>query len=240
MPVTLNQTHLTHTKKINLGAFYTPKIYVDTVWSKIKKYIQSNSIVLDSSCGYGNFFNIDYNSNITKIANDIDEIACDITRDNFKNIKVFNKNALNNVSRDMFNIDKNKHLIIIGNPPYNDTTSIIRNKIKNNNLLIDNDLKTRDYGISFLLSYAKLEADIICVLHPLSYLIKKANFNLLKSFSNKYKLIDCTIIDSSTFKETSKGISFPIIIALYKKDSNGMDYEYIKNFEFKTIDRHLT
>jgi hypothetical protein len=136
----------------------------------------------------------------------------------------------------MFNIEQNKKLVIIGNPPYNDTTSIIRNSVKEDNINIDNDIKTRDYGISFLLSYAKLDADIVSVLHPLSYLIKRANFNLLKNFSNKYKLIDATIIDSKTFTETSKGISFPIVIALYQKDKNGMDYDYIQNFEFKTID----
>jgi len=83
----------------------------------------------------------------------------------------------------MFNISSNDELIIIWNPPYNDTTSIIRSNIKNNNLKMDIDIKTRDYGISFLLSYNKLNADIICVLHPLSYLIKKLNFNLLKDFT---------------------------------------------------------
>jgi hypothetical protein len=232
-----NQIHLNYKEKINLGAFYTPKNYIYIVWNKIKKFIDKNSIILDSSCGYGNFFDIEINDNLSfqLIANDIDKIACQITKKNYNNIKVFNKNALKNISRDMFEIEKNKKLIVIGNPPYNDTTSIIRNNIKEDNIDIDIDIKTRDYGMSFLLSYAKLEADIVCVLHPLSYLIKKANFNLLKSFTKKYKLIDSTIIDSKTFKETSKGISFPIIIALYKKDMLGMDYNYIQNFEFKTI-----
>jgi len=233
-----NQIHLNYKEKINLGAFYTPKNCVYIVWDKIKKFLDNNSVILDSSCGYGNFFDIDIdlNLNLDKIANDIDTVASTITKKNFKNIIVFNKNSLKNVSRKMFNIEQNKKLVIIGNPPYNDTTSIIRNSVKEDNINIDNDIKTRDYGISFLLSYAKLDADIICVLHPLSYLIKKANFNLLKQFSNKYKLIDATIIDSKTFTETSKGISFPIVIALYQKDKNGMDYDYIQNFEFKTID----
>ena len=232
--VAKDQFHLTHKEKINLGAFYTPKNYVYIVWDKIKKFLDNQVIVLDSSCGYGNFFSVE-NINVRIIGNDIDRIAYNITKNSFSNVEVFNKNALKNVSREMFNI-KNEKLIIIGNPPYNDTTSIIRNGIKTDNINIDSDIKTRDYGISFLLSYAKLDADIICVLHPLSYLIKKANFNLLKQFSNKYKLIDATIIDSKTFTETSKGISFPIVIALYQKDKNGMDYDYIQNFEFKTID----
>jgi len=237
--VLTNQNHLNYKQRINLGAYYTPKKYIDIVWNKIKPYLTNNSIVLDSSCGYGNFFDIKLNLTIKKIANDIDEVAYRTTKETFKVINVYNKNALLNVSRDMFNIDDNNHLVIIGNPPYNDTTSIIRNNIKDGNLIIDSDIKTRDYGMSFLLSYAKLDADVICVLHPLSYLIKKANFNLLKKFANKYKLIDSLIIDSSTFKETSKGTSFPIIIALYMKDHNGMDYEYIHNFKFKTINNKI-
>ena len=233
-----NQIHLNYKEKINLGAFYTPKNYIYIVWNKIKKFIDNNSIVLDSSCGYGNFFDIDINinSNFQLIANDIDKIAYKTTKNNFQNINIFNKNALKDVSRAMFNIENNKKLIIIGNPPYNDITSIIRNSIKTDSVNIDSDIKTRDYGISFLLSYAKLDADVVCVLHPLSYLVKRANFKLLKNFTKKYKLIDSTIIDSKTFKETSKGISFPIVIALYQKDKNGMDYNYIQNFEFKTID----
>jgi len=233
MSIVLN-THLNHKEKINLGAFYTPQNYVVLVWNKIKEFIDKDTIILDSSAGYGNFFNI--NVNVKKIANDIDKIACEMIKKNYKDIRVFNKNALKNVSRSMFNI-KNEKLIIIGNPPYNDTTSIIRNHLKENKIEVDKDLKTRDYGISFLLSYNKLKADVICVLHPLSYLVKQANFKLLKDFAKNYKLIDSTIIDSKTFLETSKSISFPIIIALYVKDKDGMDYEYIKNFEFKTIDK---
>lgn len=229
-----NQNHLQHNEKINLGAFYTPLQYVQIVWNLVTPFLTKNSVVLDSSCGYGNFF-INNTKNYFLKANDIDSTAFQTTKNNFSNLEVFNKNALYNVSREQFNINKNQHLVIIGNPPYNDTTSIIRNHLKQHNLPIDNAIKTRDYGISFLLSYAKLNADVICVLHPLSYLIKKSNFNLLKDFTNNYQLIDAVIIDSSTFKETSKGISFPIIIGLYLKNKNGMSYDYIKNFTFKTF-----
>ena len=230
--VATNQKHLTHIDKVNLGAFYTPIKYINIVWDFIDEFIDSNSVVLDSSCGYGNFF-VNAKHPCKFIANDIDKVAIKQTKINFPYIEVFNKNALYNVSREAFNIQDKQKLIIIGNPPYNDTTSIIRNSIKSNKIDIDSDIKTRDYGISFLLSYNKLKADIICVLHPLSYLIKKSNFNLIKKFANNYKLIDGLIIDSGTFKETSKGISFPILIALYKRDSNGMDYDYIKNYSFK-------
>jgi len=230
----VNQKHLRYQDKINLGAFYTPQNYINIAWDKIIPFLNSQSVVLDSSCWYGNFLN--YKIECQKKVNDIDTVAVEQAKKNFPEIEVFNKNALSNVNRKMFNISYNDSLIIIGNPPYNDTTSIIRNGIKKNDTQIDYDIKTRDFGMSFLLSYAKLNADVICVLHPLSYLIKKANFNLLKKFTNNYKLIDSVLIDSGTFKETSKGISFPIIIALYKKDEFGMDYQYIQNYRFKTID----
>ena len=239
MSIISDQAHLKQKEKINLGAFYTPKNYVHIVWKSIYRFIDENTVVLDSSCGYGNFFDIEIDKTPHTIANDIDDIACNVLKNNFTNTKIFNKNALKNISREMFEIGDDKKLIIIGNPPYNDVTSIIRKSIKKKSISIDDDIKMRDYGMSFLLSYAKLKADIICVLHPLSYLIKRANFNLIKDFTIDYRLIDSTIIDSKTFKETSKGISFPIVIALYQRDSLGMDYEYIKNFEFKTIDNRV-
>lgn len=234
MQSSVNQNHLQHSEKINLGAFYTPLKYVQIVWNLIEPFLNQNSVIFDSSCGYGNFF-INNTKNYSLKANDIDATASKIAKNNFSHLEIFNKNALYNVSREQFNINKNQHLVIIGNPPYNDTTSIIKNHLKQRNLPIDNVIKSRDYGISFLLSYAKLNADIICVLHPLSYLIKKSNFNLLKDFTNNYQLIDGIVIDSSTFKETSKSISFPIIIGLYLKNKNGMNYDYIKNFTFKTF-----
>ena len=201
-PMIQNQQHLKYQEKINLGSFYTPQKYINIVWNKIKIFLNSQSIVLDSSCGYGNFLNFDIDCQ--KKANDIDSIASYQTKKNFPNIQVFNKNALLNVRRSMFNISDKDFLVIIGNPPYNDKTSIIRNSVKKDNISVDDDIKTRDYGISFLLSYEKLNADIICVLHPLSYLIKKTNFNRLKNFTNRYKLIDSIIIDSATFEETFK------------------------------------
>jgi len=229
------QQHLNHIDKINLGAFYTPKRYIDIVWSMIEPFIDKDTVILDSSCGYGNFF--ENRTNYKLVGNDIDKEAYNITKNIFKDIRLFNKNALSNINRSMFKIDRDDKLIIIGNPPYNDVTSIIRNRIKKETIIVDSDIKTRDYGISFLLSYAKLQADTICVLHPLSYLIKPANFRLLKGLKDNYRLIDSTIIDSATFKETSKGISFPIIIALYKRDNRGMNFEYIKEYNFKTISR---
>lgn len=98
--------------------------------------------------------------------------------------------------------------------------------------MIDPQIKSRDLGISFLWSYYQLKANYVCVLHPLSYLIKETNFNYLKEFKDNYKLLKRLVIDSREFSD-NKGASFPISISLYQLEKNGMDYEYIKNFAFQ-------
>ena len=102
---------------------------------------------------------------------------------------------------------------------------------KSRNFIIDDDLKTRDLGISFLRSYVKLYPDYICVLHPLSYLVKPYNFKLMGNFTKQYKLIDGLVISSRYF---TNGLEFPIIIALYERGD--MSFDYIKDFNFKVED----
>lgn len=238
-------THLSTQEKINLGSFYTADFLVNAVYTMLKKYIDSKDyVLLDSSCGSGNFlqsqaiiksgFAKDSFSKI--IGADIDKMALHIAKRTLDSkVILLHKNALHNVTREHFNLTQTDRLIIVGNPPYNDRTSIVQNHLKNkDSIQIDSALQHRDIGISFLRSYERLKADFICVLHPLSYLIKRANFSALKDFAKAYKLIDSTIISSQIFCKDSKGY-FPIIIALYKRDSRGMDYEYICNFKFKTI-----
>ena len=225
------QEHLTSNDTINLGSYYTKFELVNIVYDLLQRHINdfNEYTIIDTSCGYGSF--LDYNISNKKIGADIDNIA-------LLNIKsevtVINHNSLLNTTRQDYNLFDNEKVIIVGNPPYNDTTSLIKNKIKTTQKNIDNDIKSRDIGISFLRSYQKLGADFICVLHPLSYLIKKTNFDALKSFKYSYKLIDSVIVSSGEFYKTSKTTQFPIVIALYKKDDCGMDYDYILNYNFKT------
>ena len=51
-------------------------------------------------------------------------------------------------------------------------------------------------------AFAKLNQSI-CILHPLSYLIKNSNFNSLKQFTEKYKLIKIPF-SSSLFPDLRK------------------------------------
>jgi hypothetical protein len=237
-----NQKHLNHIDAVNLGSYYTPGIIVDLTYSILQKNVPNieDFTILDSSCGYGSFL---AKKDIAKrlIGADVDEKAISEAKKRIINVDLVCQNSLINVCRKNLTIENNEKIIVIGNPPYNDTTSIIRNSIKDVNVQnkIDSDIKTRDLGMSFLLSYDKLQADYVCVLHPLSYLIKKANFALLSRFAKKYRLIDGTIISSHEFSDTSRGMAFPILIALYKRDQDGMTYDHIQDYQFKLKDDGL-
>ena len=234
-----NQKHLNYIDTVNFGSYYTPEIIVDLAYSILQKNITNikDFTILDSSCGYGSFL---VKNGIAKrlVGADIDQKAIFEAKKIINGVNFICQNSLLNVCRKNLALKIEEKLIAIGNPPYNDTTSIIRNSIKDVSVQdkIDSDIKTRDLGMSFLLSYDKLQADYVCVLHPFSYLIKKANFALLSKFSQNYKLIDGIIISSHQFSDTSRGMAFPILIALYKKDRNGMTYDYIQDYQFKVKD----
>lgn len=223
------QKHLNKIDTINLGSYYTPRFIVEIAYQILESKIENlnNFLFFDSSCGYGDFFVKKYKY----LGADIDEVALKKVD---QSIKTINTNSLLNVSRAKFNIDENQNLIIIGNPPYNDKTSIVNNSIKKEVFKIDSKLVHRDLGISFLRSFAVLKAKYVCVLHPLSYLIKQANFNALFDFKSNYRLLDCLVISSAFF--TNSKTFFPIAIALYEKNNKGMDFNFIKNYEFKTYE----
>ena len=227
----MSQAHLGYESRVNLGSYYTPPEIVDTAWEMIAPYVRSQTTVIDSACGYGDFLR-SCGQAIT-IGCDIDETAIEVAQKHNDEVRFFQTNALCNVSRAKFGVPEQSNLIVVGNPPYNDKTSFIRHNIKDVDFDIDEDIASRDLGISFLRSYNKLEADIICVLHPLSYLIKPTNFRHLKEFAANYRLIDGLLISSSKFPESAKHTSFPIVLALYQRDTQGMAYDFIRSFRFR-------
>ena len=151
-----NQKHLNHTDTVNLGSYYTPEIIVDLAYSILQKNVPNikDFIILDSSCGYGSFLT---KKNIAKrlVGADIDKEAISEAKKIITDVNFIYKNSLVSVCRKNLMIKDNEKLITIGNPPYNDITSIIRNSIKDVSAQnkIDSDIKTRDLGMSFLLSY---------------------------------------------------------------------------------------
>jgi len=230
--------HLSQKEVIRLGAFYTPKRLIKLVISLINDYLykkKSNLIVLDSSAGYGAFLKEITERGIECRASELDErlyiyLSKIIDKDN-----IIITNSLLNVSREKFKIPENAFLIIIGNPPYNDVTSVYK-KGEKGKFISDNDLIDRDIGISFLKSYEKLKADVVCVLHALSFLIKETNFKRLKQFKDNYKLIAGVIFPSTIFHSTSRSTPFPIVASLYERSEKGMEFDYVKKFRFKILD----
>ena len=227
----MSQAHLAYKSRVNLGSYYTPPEIVNIAWEIIAPYVHSQTTVIDSACGYGDFLK-NCGQAIT-IGCDIDETAISVARENSDKTQFFQTNALCNVSRAKFGVSQQSDLIVVGNPPYNDKTSLIRQSIKNIDFDIDEDIASRDLGISFLRSYNKLEADLICVLHPLSYLIKPTNFRLLKEFTANYRLMDGLLISSWEFPESAKHTPFPIVLALYQRNTQGMAYSFIRSFRFR-------
>ena len=227
----MSQAHLAYESRVNLGSYYTPPEIVDMAWEMIAPYLRSQTTVIDSACGYGDF--LKNRGQAITIGSDIDETAIDVAKKYNDEVRFFQTNALCDVSRAKFGIPEQSYLIVVGNPPYNDKTSLIRQSIKSIDFDIDEDIASRDLGISFLRSYNKLEADLICVLHPLSYLIKPTNFRHLKEFTTNYKLIDSLLISSWEFPESAKHTPFPIVLALYQRDAQGMTYDFIRSFRFR-------
>jgi hypothetical protein len=231
----MEQRHLGHSETVNYGSFYTPEWVVDIVYAMVERHIQDTERyrILDTSCGYGGFLRGE------AIGADIDETAVKTAREQRPGSTVFCHNSLSCIGRSRYNVREDEKLIIIGNPPYNDATSIIQHRIKRPLFERDDDVASRDAGLSFLLAFDKLRADYVCVLHPLSYLIKKANFERLKGFRRHYRLADSLVISSGVFSGTSKTTCFPIVIAFYERCASGMAYEDIAGCTFKTHEGSL-
>lgn len=227
-------SHLSDTKKSNLGKYYTPKFVVEYMKSLLKPLINCHVNVIDIACGCGAFLEIFSDCHI--MGRDIDKNAIDVLKTlGFSNIEV--DNSLVNVNRDKYGFLEDTPLIVVGNPPYNDTSSKNKRfgtKMKSvMDIEIDSDIYAKDIGQSFLKAYAKLNPDYICVLHPLAYLIKKSNFKALTSFFEKYELNKGIIFSSCEFPDLKGNTAFPIVIALYKKGK--MAFEEIQNFEFEVM-----
>ncbi len=145
-----NQRHLNYADTINLGSYYTPEVIVDLSYSLLQKNINDVKAwtIVDSSCGYGSFLS---KKNIARrlIGADIDEKAIYEAKKNIGEAQFVFQNSLLNVGRQSLKIKDDERIIIIGNPPYNDTTSIIRSSIKDTSVQdkIDADIKTRDLGM---------------------------------------------------------------------------------------------
>lgn len=230
--------HLTKENIIKNGSIFTPAYLVEMVKQKCSKYITPNTTILELGSGYGAFISVFKSSGAKIIGTDYDATSVMLLQQEFPDITFHHENSLLNVNRNKYGIAEEEELIIIGNPPYNDITSAYHSG-KKGTFMCDQDLMSRDLGVSFLKAYDKLHANYVCVLHPLSYLIKKQNFKNLGSFRTHYRLIDATIFSSKEFESIRAANSdFPVVAALYERCDAGMQYDDIYNFEFSIFRAH--
>lgn len=95
--------------------------------------------------------------------NDIDKSACFKAKDFFPFSRVFNLNLFSNYNRECFDIKDNEKLIVVGNPPYNDTTSQIRQEIKSSQ---DQKINISNLASSYYSSTAdSFEYDTLRIYH---------------------------------------------------------------------------
>lgn len=230
--------HLSFVEQVNRGAFYTPEKYVALVGEWLVKHgVARNCTILEPSCGYGAFFALNrWMPDARFIGNDIDAAAVAVAKTRFPFIEIRNVNALFGVSRAQYGLLPGERLCIVGNPPWNDTTSQIRQRLKTARTPMDPDVASRDLGLSSLLAYAKLRADFVAILHPLSYLVKKPNFNAARAFFWNYELLECLVFSSQRFADTSRASGFPVVVALYRRTPQltGLRYEDVLARTFET------
>lgn len=228
-------------KKSSLGKYYTPKHLVDLIKKYADEYLEENqkAWVLDSCAGCGSFLEAFKEYNI--IGRDFDKEAVEILGElGYQNIAV--DNSLVNSNREKYRIAEDDNLVIVGNPPYNDVSSKNKrfgtDKKINQGIAIDEELKSKDYGMAFLKHYASLSPQVIVVLHPLSYLIKEPNFRKLGDFRENYCLEKGVIFSSNEFGSAIKGhkTQFPIICAKYVQGK--MDFDFIRQFQFDILGKN--
>ena len=247
-----NASHLTPSQRANLGSYYTPPRLTRLLCETLAPHLPADfrGVALEPACGSGAFFAEKFPcENVRFIGADIDAEALALAERNFPAMPFFNASALSGISREMYGIGAGERVIVFGNPPYNDVTSLAKNNLKTATHAIDADIKSRDIGISFLLAIAKLAPDFIAFLHPLSYLVKESNFNRLRPLMRNYKLCDAVVFSSVEFSGTSKNCGFPIAAAVYSRakspaftfhasgdDAQATTYADIRARKFRTLE----
>lgn len=224
-------THLSREDIIKNGSIFTPEYIVELVVNQIKDRLTDETTLVDFGAGYGAFSSAFLKFPHRRIiATDCDEKSIEFIKQEHNTIETILENSLLNVNRAKYCDDDN--LVVIGNPPYNDVTSQYK-KGKKGSFDMDKDVFARDLGISFLKMYDKINSKYICILHPLSYLCKKNNFSSLGVFRDHYKLISGILFSSKHFESIKKtNAEFPVVAALYERNNEGMDFNYILNFKF--------
>ena len=212
------------------GKYFTPA-HVSTVLEDLVNPLLAempDAVLFDPAAGHGALLSSFEQQ--PRIVADIDPEAVNVLSE-MGYQSPFLTNSLVGVSRSKFGIQTSDKVIMVSNPPFNDGTSQHKRVVKTaagTTATCDLDLVTRDTGAAFMLMAAKLNADAVVMIHPLSYLIKQTNFDRLAKFAAKYKLVSGAVISSAEFALSGK--AFPLVLAVYRPGS--MTFTDIEQFEF--------
>jgi len=224
-------------KQVNYGVYYTPRECASILWDLLSPHLREGDVLLDPACGAGDLLAFKPPVPVRKVGVDIDPEAVEMARGRVPDAEFRVMNSLGHVSREAFGIQRGERLVVITNPPYNDFTSLAgyKTKGKRNPVEVHPVLATRDLGLSFFRLFYYLRASVVVAVHPLSYLIKPANFALMEKFAGVYRLERSVIVPSTVFSGTSRTSPFPILLAVYVRE-RGMDWDYVAEYEFRTVE----
>ena len=206
-----------------LGAFYTPPLLAELIKEMLQSSLDAmnDPVVFDSSAGLGGI--LAAFDEYTVFAADVDtKIVAALGDMGYVNVHC--GNSLKNVSRSAYGIEETADLVMVGNPPFSGASGCEMMSEANPSVA------TKDLGLSFLLAAAKLKPKAICMLHPLSYLSKPANFEQLKPLADNYKLLKGVVVSSADFEPSLGKTPFPVVAALYVPGS--MTFADIGEFAF--------
>ncbi len=122
-----NIKHLSKQEIIKNGSIFTPQYLVTLVSELLDEYIDLNSVIGDFGSGYGAFLQQFIGKGKRCFATEYDEMSYRLLKQEYPTIQIYHENSLLNISRDKYKLREEDELIIIGNPPYNDVTSLLKN-----------------------------------------------------------------------------------------------------------------
>lgn len=213
----------------------TRKHIVEAAFGMIRRHIRINELnfmtLLDPVCGSGSFFDMSIPF-LQLMANDVDAEILAYVKNQYPSTRCFSHNSLAMLDRKGYGLEATDSLLVIGNLPHK---LPIPEHVKRKKYVADSSIKNRDVGISHLLACGRLDPDYICVLHPLSFLIRPVHVRNLKEFCQKYRLIDALVISNHEFSDDETSRTYPIVLAMYKREPQGMTWRYLQKFEFETV-----
>lgn len=206
--------------KTKLGQYYSPTCALELIYTLVHEYLTPSSVIVDLCVGRGAFFKPF--SNYTFLGMDVDQAAISFNQ----KAGLFSAkqgDAFDLTSLKLLGISDPSQVFIVGNPPYNDTTSKNKRSLKQTKGQATG--RDRDLGVAFLQHYFSLKPRIVAVLHPMSYFLKFTNF--ARVANRGYKLAGCHIFSSRVFA-THGANAFPCVAALWVPDATSYTREQLR------------